>query len=123
MFKACYDISGAINYDTDKIDATYANPETGYFRHDPTNFTAYAVLTDNQLTFYFDSKRDERAAEATTKKVFDIVRTDDLPQRPTHQQAGTRHLHQRSQESRRQVNSMLTVKLKGNLNQWKRKYI
>ena len=78
MFKACYDISGAITYDTDKIDATYANPETGYFRHDPTNFTAYAVLTDNQLTFYFDSKRDERAAEATTKKVFDIVRTDDL---------------------------------------------
>lgn len=78
MFKACYDISGAINYDTDKIDATYANPETGYFRHDPTNYTAYAVLTDNQLTFYFDSKRDERAAEATTKKVFDIVRTDDL---------------------------------------------
>jgi len=59
MFSGCKSLKGAIAYDENKVDVTYANPETGYFTHSPY---PYAVLSnDNKtLTFYYDVQKESR---------------------------------------------------------------
>ena len=36
MFAGCTKLKGAVSYDKNKVDATMANPETGYFTAKPT---------------------------------------------------------------------------------------
>ena len=60
MFYGCTSLKGAISYDADKTDVTYANPTTGYF----TEFKEpYAVLSGDEemtLTFYYDGNKESR---------------------------------------------------------------
>ena len=54
MFDGCYNLKGAIEYDSNKTDYTYANYTTGYFTLKPS--TAYVVFdtTNGTLTFRYD---------------------------------------------------------------------
>ena len=63
MFMGCTSLKGAISYNSNKTDVTYANPTTGYFT--PTgkaHLRPYAVLSaDNKtLTFYYDTNKTSR---------------------------------------------------------------
>lgn len=54
MFSQCYYLKGAISYEENedyefKDGVTYANPTTGYF----TKREAYAVVSEDNLTFYY----------------------------------------------------------------------
>ena len=66
MFKDCSSLVGAISYDSEKTDVTYANPTTGYFTANgsPADGTPmpYAVLSDDNttLTFYYDNNKEAR---------------------------------------------------------------
>ena len=48
MFSYCISLVGAISYDYNKIDATYANPTTGYFT--PKPITLGDVNGDGKVT-------------------------------------------------------------------------
>ena len=54
MFDGCYNLKGAIEYDSNKTDYTYANYTIGYFTLKPS--TAYVVFdaTNGILTFRYD---------------------------------------------------------------------
>ena len=71
MFEGCTSLKGAIVYDANKIDDTYANYETGYFTLKPS--TAYAVFNevDGTLTFRYD---DSKPAGA-----YDLNEGDNMP--------------------------------------------
>ena len=58
MFADCTSLKGAIAYDANKTDVTYANPNTGYF----TERSRYAAWSDGNttLTFYYDGLRESR---------------------------------------------------------------
>ncbi len=53
MFTSCTKLP---NFDSSKTDATMANPTTGYFKAKE----AYAVKSNNKLTFYYDNERVNR---------------------------------------------------------------
>ena len=61
MFNGCTQLKGAVKYDGNKLDATMANPTTGYFT-DPTP-KAYVSQSEDQhtLTFYYDNNRKLRS--------------------------------------------------------------
>ena len=61
MFKGCTQLKGAVKYDVSKVDATMANPITGYFA-DP-NPRAYVLLSEDErtLTFFYDVNRAFRS--------------------------------------------------------------
>ena len=61
MFTDCTSLVGAIAYDSDKKNDSYANPETGYFTK--VDISPYAVLSDDNttLTFYYDKYKIRRA--------------------------------------------------------------
>ena len=60
MFSGCTSLVGAIAYDSDKANVSYANPETGYFTK--VEACPYAVLSNNNrtLTFYYDKLKIRR---------------------------------------------------------------
>ena len=59
LFNNCPKLKGAVAYDETKIDATMANPTTGYFTNKPQ---AYVHQSEDQktLTFYYDKLRATR---------------------------------------------------------------
>ena len=61
MFDGCYNLKGAIEYDSNKTDYKYANYTTGYFTLKPS--TAYVVFdaTNGTLTFRYDGGKPEGA--------------------------------------------------------------
>ena len=71
MFYGCTSLKGAIAYDDNKTDDTYANYNTGYFTLKPS--TAYAVFNevDGTLTFRYD---DSKPAGA-----YDLNEGDNMP--------------------------------------------
>ena len=62
MFYGCTSLVGAISYDSNKTDVTYANPNTGYFTPDQSASFPYAVLSEDNttLTFYYDGNKESR---------------------------------------------------------------
>ena len=64
MFDGCTQLKGAVKYDDKKLDATMANPTTGYFT-DPNRKEAYVQQSEDQhtLTFYYDSYRKLRSGK------------------------------------------------------------
>ena len=66
MFKGCTQLKGAVKYDASKVDATMANPTTGYFT-DPNkkHLEAYVLQSEDQhtLTFYYDNNRKLRSGK------------------------------------------------------------
>ena len=81
MFRGCTQLKGAVKYDGSKVDATMANPETGYFR-DP-NPKAYVQQSEDKqtLTFYYDNNRYSRSGK--------IWLIDEKPSRSKPAWAGT----------------------------------
>ena len=61
MFDRCSQLKGAVSYEIDNEDVTYANPTTGYF----TGSEAYAVVDENAhtLVFYYDINKSTREGE------------------------------------------------------------
>ncbi len=59
MFKYDYLLKGAIEYDSNKTDATYANPR-GYFSAPPAEPYAVVSTDEKTLTFYYDNKKGEK---------------------------------------------------------------
>ena len=61
MFTDCTSLVGAIAYDPDKKNVSYANPETGYFTK--VDISPYAILSNDNttLTFYYDYRKIIRA--------------------------------------------------------------
>ena len=57
MFSGCTNLHGTIGYDENKVDVTYANPDTGYFT---TKSVAYAVVDNTTLSFYYDTQKNSR---------------------------------------------------------------
>ena len=59
MFEDCTSLKGAIAYDKNNSNGTYANPITGYFSFYPE---PYAVLSNDNttLTFYYDNNKTSR---------------------------------------------------------------
>ena len=53
MFNGCTSLKGAISYDSEKTDAAYANPTTGYFTS--TNYKVGDVFTVDGMTFMVTS--------------------------------------------------------------------
>ena len=63
MFAGCTKLKGAVSYDKNKVDATMANPETGYFtRSNEGSVEAYVAQSADKttLTFYYDALRATR---------------------------------------------------------------
>ena len=60
MFSACTKLKGAIAYDPEKTNASWANPVSGYFTYVPPK--PYALLSDDNmtLTFYCDYNKKSR---------------------------------------------------------------
>jgi bacterial surface protein 26-residue repeat protein (3 repeats) (fragment) len=50
MFKGCTQLKGAVKYDASKLDATMANPETGYFSRKLPTAIGRVVFDDNNAT-------------------------------------------------------------------------
>ncbi len=50
MFKGCTQLKGAVKYDASKLDATMANPETGYFSRKLPTAIGRLVFDDNNAT-------------------------------------------------------------------------
>ena len=50
MFKGCTQLKGAVKYDASKLDATMANPETGYFSRKLPTAIERVVFDDNNAT-------------------------------------------------------------------------
>ena len=67
MFDGCYNLKGAIEYDSNKTDYKYANYTTGYFTLKPS--TAYVVFdaTNGTLTFRYDGGKPEGAYDLNEK--------------------------------------------------------
>ena len=65
MFLNCTELKGAVAYDAANVDASMANPTTGYFTEKPVE--AYAVVNGATLTFYYDKLKGHR--EGTTYDV------------------------------------------------------
>lgn len=57
MFARCDKLMGAVAYDENKVDASMANPTTGYFTK---GREAYVVENGSTLTFYFDANKATR---------------------------------------------------------------
>ena len=59
MFKNCTKLNSPAmqQYDDNKVDVEYANPDTGYFT---TKSVAYAVVDNTTLTFYYDTQKNSR---------------------------------------------------------------
>ena len=53
MFSGCENLVGAVPFDSGKTDVSMANPFTGYFTG-KIDTGAYAILTGNNKTLYFD---------------------------------------------------------------------
>lgn len=68
MFFGCQNLVGAIAYDKDKHDASYANPTTGYFTS-LIGPEAYAVVDGGTLTFYYDDQKEERQGFGINERV------------------------------------------------------
>ena len=64
MFSGCISLQGAVAYDEGHIDATMANPNTGYFTKKvlAQEAEAYVVhsLDMKRLVFYYDREREYR---------------------------------------------------------------
>ena len=75
MFGGCTSLVGAISYDSEKTDVTYANPTTGYFTSkddgnseeegnpdDEDTLCPYAVLSEDNTTlaFYYDKNKKKK---------------------------------------------------------------
>ncbi|MDD7759254.1 MAG: BspA family leucine-rich repeat surface protein [Bacteroidales bacterium] len=65
MFSGCKSLKGAVAYDASKVNASMANPTTGYFTAIPLE--AYVVENGATLTFYYDANKAKR-----TGTVYDI---------------------------------------------------
>ena len=66
MFKGCTQLNGAVKYDDKKLDATMANPTTGYFTDPNREYPkAYVLQSEDQhtLTFYYDNNRKLRSGK------------------------------------------------------------
>ena len=50
MFKGCTQLKGAVKYDESKVDATMANPTTGYFSQKLPSAIGRVVFDDNNAT-------------------------------------------------------------------------
>ena len=50
MFKACTQLKGAVKYDENKVDATMANPTTGYFSQKLPSAIGRVIFEDNNAT-------------------------------------------------------------------------
>ena len=50
MFKGCTQLKGAVKYDESKVDATMANPTTGYFSQKLPSAIGRVVFEDNNAT-------------------------------------------------------------------------
>ena len=63
MFYGCAQLKGAVKYDGKKLDATMANPTTGYFA-DPRP-KAYVLQSEDKqtLTFFYDAKSTLRSGK------------------------------------------------------------
>ena len=75
MFSECTALKGAIVYDEEKTDVTYANPTTGYFT--PTGKPhPYAALSDDNttLTFYYDKNKSSRSGMSVGPFRYDTYR-------------------------------------------------
>ena len=61
MFKGCTQLNGALKFDGNKLDATMANPTTGYFTDTKES---YVLQSEDQhtLTFYYDNNRKLRSS-------------------------------------------------------------
>ena len=71
MFGGCENLKGVVAYDSLRVDATMANPETGYFtKRIPGETEAYVAQSADKttLTFYYDAQRDSR-----TEHTWDIA--------------------------------------------------
>ena len=73
MFDRCSQLKGAVSYEIDNEDVTYANPTTGYF----TGSEAYAVYngTDYSVTFYYDFNKSKHE-DNPDEEVLDVVDHD-----------------------------------------------
>ena len=60
MFSGCTNLKGAVVYNSSKVDASMANPETGYFTKKVRE--AYVVKSSDKktLTFYYDDQKSSR---------------------------------------------------------------
>ena len=65
MFKGCTQLKGTVKYDDKKLDATMANPTTGYFTDPNRKVEAYVLQSEDQhtLTFYYDNNRKLRSGK------------------------------------------------------------
>ena len=65
MFSGCTQLNGAVKYDGSKVDATMANPTTGYFTDPNRKFQAYVLQSEDKhtLTFFYDAYRTLRSVE------------------------------------------------------------
>ena len=65
MFDGCTQLKGAVKYDDKKLDATMANPATGYFTDPNRQLKAYVLQSEDQhtLTFYYDNNRKLRSGK------------------------------------------------------------
>ena len=76
LFNNCPKLKGAVAYDETQIDATMANPTTGYFT---SKLEAYAHQSEDQktLTFYYDKLRASRKGHTWSindqKKEYDTM--------------------------------------------------
>lgn len=62
MFEDCGSLKGAVAFDANRIDATMANPETGYFTKIPTGVERITLKNDATQSIYtLDGKRMHNA--------------------------------------------------------------
>ena len=54
MFKGCTQLKGAVKYDASKLDATMANPTTGYFSRKLPTAIGRVVFDDNNATHIYN---------------------------------------------------------------------
>ena len=65
MFKGCTQLKGAVKYDESKVDATMANPTTGYFTNPNKKLEAYVLQSEDPhtLILYYDNNRKLRSGK------------------------------------------------------------
>ena len=81
MFKGCNQLTGAVKYNESKVDATMANPTTGYFTDTKE---AYVLQSEDQhtLTFYYDNNRYSRSGkiwDIDEKKYENSAKNEEVP--------------------------------------------
>ena len=81
MFKGCTQLKGTVKYDDKKLDATMANPTTGYFTDPNRKVEAYVLQSEDQhtLTFYYDNNRKLRSGKTWDINIPDWAGTDVAP--------------------------------------------